>query len=391
MRSFEAFIRHVIDEHALSRSAKVYRVFDAFLVLVGVGAAVEETQPELSSGEVSACLWAIAAVWACFLLDYLSRLWVAPHAGDVTGQSFLRSRLDWIVSRNGMIDIGSVLPMALALLLVGWAPDGAPLLAIFWVSRFARYTTGLDMLLRVLSRERQPVLGVLLIFVLVMLIASVLSYLAERHVQPEHFGSLSQAMWWAVTTLTTTGYGDVVPETPLGRMLAGFVMISGITVFGLLAGILATGFSGELRRRDFLRNWDLVAQVPFLRDVGPGTIADLANILRPREVPARSVLARRGQPGDCMFFIVQGEVEAQVEPNSHIMGPGEFFGEIALLTGGPRTATIVTLTQCRLLVLDIADFRAIAASRPELLVVIQDEADRRLGLMGQAHTPGGKS
>jgi CRP-like cAMP-binding protein len=51
----------------------------------------------------------------------------------------------------------------------------------------------------------------------------------------------------------------------------------------------------------------------------------------------------------------------------------------------------VTLTQCRLLVLDIADFRAIAASRPELLVVIQDEADRRLGLMGQAHTPGGKS
>lgn len=391
MRSFEGFIRHVIDEHALSRSAMVYRVFDALLVLVGVGAAVEATQPDLPAWEVAGCLWAIGTVWVCFLLDYLSRLWVAPHDGDLTGQSFLRSRLDWIVSRNGVIDIASVLPMAVALLLVGWAPDGAPLLAIFWVSRFARYTTGLDMLLRVLSRERQPVLGVLLIFVLVMLVAAVLAYLAERHVQPEHFGSLSMAMWWAVTTLTTTGYGDVVPETPFGRMLAGAVMISGITVFGLLAGILATGFSGELRRRDFLRNWDLVAQVPFLRDVGPGTIADLANILRPREVPARSVLARRGQPGDCMYFIVQGEVEAQVEPNSHVMGPGDFFGEIALLTGGPRTATIVTLSQCRLLVLDIADFRAIAASRPELLVVIQDEADRRLGLMGQAHTPGGKA
>jgi len=168
-------------------------------------------------------------------------------------------------------------------------------------------------------------------------------------------------------------------------------MICGITVFGLLAGILATGFSSELRRRDFLRNWDLVAQVPFLRDVGPGAIADLANILRPREVPARAVIARRGQPGDCMYFIVQGEVEAMVQPQSHIMGPGDFFGEIALLTGGPRTATIMTLTQCRLLVLDIADFRAIAASRPALLAVIQGEADRRLGLMGQAHSPGGTS
>jgi len=168
-------------------------------------------------------------------------------------------------------------------------------------------------------------------------------------------------------------------------------MICGITVFGLLAGILATGFSSELRRRDFLRNWDLVAQVPFLRDVGPGAIADLANTLRPREVPARAVIARRGHPGDCMYFIVQGEVEAMVQPESHIMGPGDFFGEIALLTGGPRTATIMTLTQCRLLVLDIADFRAIAASRPELLAVIQGEADRRLGLMGQAHSPGGKS
>ena len=80
-----------------------------------------------------------------------------------------------------------------------------------------------------------------------------------------------------------------------------------------------------------------------------------------------------------MYFIVQGEVEAMVKPKPHIMGVGDFFGEIALLTGGPRTATVVTLTQCRLLVLDIADFRAIAASRPELLEVIQGEADRRLG------------
>ena len=391
MRAFETIIRQVIDEQALSRPALAYRLFDAFLVLAGIGAAVAATQPDLSPAVIDGCLGAIAAVWVCFLLDYLARLWVAPYGIDLSDRSVWRARLDWMVSRNGMIDVGSVLPMAVALALADWVPDGAPLLAVLWIMRFARYTTGLDMLWRVLTRERQPVLGVFLIFVLILLVAAVLAYLAERHVQPEHFGSLSMALWWAVTTLTTTGYGDVVPMTPFGRLLGGFVMICGITVFGLLAGILATGFSSELRRRDFLRNWDLVAQVPFLRDVGPGAIADLANILRPREVPARAVIARRGQPGDCMYFIVQGEVEAMVQPQSHIMGPGDFFGEIALLTGGPRTATIMTLTQCRLLVLDIADFRAIAASRPALLAVIQGEADRRLGLMGQAHSPGGTS
>jgi len=391
MRAFQTIIRHVIDEQALSRSAMAYRLFDAFLVLIGIGAAVAATQQDLPPAIAAGCLGAVAAVWVCFLLDYLARLWVAPDENDASDRPVWRVRLDWMVSRNGMIDIGSVLPMAAALVLVDWAPDGAPLLAVLWIMRFARYTTGLDMLWRVLTRERQPVLGVVLIFVLILLVAAVLAYLAERHVQPEHFGSLSMALWWAVTTLTTTGYGDVVPMTPFGRLLGGFVMICGITVFGLLAGILATGFSSELRRRDFLRNWDLVAQVPFLRDVGPGAIADLANILRPREVPARTVIARRGHPGDCMYFIVQGEVEAMVQPDSHIMGPGDFFGEIALLTGGPRTATIMTLTQCRLLVLDIADFRAIAASRPALLAVIQGEADRRLGLMGQAHSPGGKS
>ncbi|GGF09391.1 cyclic nucleotide-binding protein [Aliidongia dinghuensis] len=384
MKALETLIHRMIDEHALTRATLIYRMFDALLVLIGIGAAIAGTQPSLPPHVVTGCLYAIAVIWALFVLDYLSRLWVAPLDRDLSGQSVWAVRREWIGSRIGIIDLVTVLPIALGALVADWTPTGAPLLAVLWIARFARYTTGLDMLWRVAVRERQPVLGVFLIFLLVLLVASVLAYHAEREVQPDRFGSLSMALWWAVTTLTTTGYGDTVPLTPFGRLLGGIVMVCGITVFGLLAGILATGFSNELRRRDFLRNWDLVAQVPFLHDVGPGAIADLANMLRPREVPARTVLARRGQPGDCMYFIVQGEVEAAVKPKPQIMGPGEFFGEIALLTGGPRTATVVTLSQCQLLALDIADFRAIAASRPELLAVIQTEADRRLGLGGRA-------
>ena len=90
---------------------------------------------------------------------------------------------------------------------------------------------------------------------MVVFLASVAEYFLERDVQPATFGSVPAALWWAVATLTTTGYGDVVPITPLGRMVAALVMISGLGVFGLWTGILATGFAAETRRDNFLKTW----------------------------------------------------------------------------------------------------------------------------------------
>ena len=78
----------------------------------------------------------------------------------------------------------------------------------------------------------------------------------ERDVQPVAFGSVPAALWWAVITLTTVGYGDVVPVTAIGRLLAAFVMICGLGVFGLWTGILATGFAAETRRDNFLKTWE---------------------------------------------------------------------------------------------------------------------------------------
>src|SRR5262249_20970242 len=156
---------------------------------------------------------------------------------------------------------------------------------------------------------------------------------------------------------TTTGYGDVVPQTVLGKMLAGVVMISGIAVIALWAGILATGYFEETRRREFLRRWDLVAQVPFFHDVGAAILADVAQLVRPRDYPAGAVIVRRGERGDCMYFVASGELEIPGRRERIFYGPGDFFGEVALLTGDPRNATIVAVTQCTLLRLDIVDFR----------------------------------
>jgi voltage-gated potassium channel len=253
------------------------------------------------------------------------------------------------------------------------------LLASLWLLRFGRYSGGGRMLVTVILREREPILGVLLLFAIVLMGGAVLAFLAERHVQPEHFSNLGAALWWAITTLTTTGYGDMVPVTVLGRLVGGAVMLGGLGTISLLAGILATGFSAELKRTEFLRSWDMISRVSFFENAGAATIADIAALLRPRDYPPRAVVTARGQPGDCMYFIVEGEVEVLIEPTPVRLQSGAFFGEIAILTGAPRNATIVTTKATQLLSLDIADFRALAASRPELTDLIRKEADRRLG------------
>ena len=101
-----------------------------------------------------------------------------------------------------------------------------------------------------------------------LFVAAVVAHLVERDAQPDAFGSIGKAMWWAVVTLSTTGYGDAIPQSLAGRVLAGLVMMSGIGVFALWAGILATGFAEEVRRLDFVNKWQLVSVVPLFRQLG---------------------------------------------------------------------------------------------------------------------------
>ena len=163
---------------------------------------------------------------------------------------------------------------------------------------------------------------------------------SEREAQPEAFGSVPAALWWAVTTITTTGYGDKIPVSFAGRVLAGVVMVSGIGLFALWAGILASGFSQELRRREFLESWDLVVRLPLFRNLGAaGARGDRAPPesaeLRRRRVDRapgsagrQHVLHRRRRGGG-----------AARRPARIRLGAGQFFGEMALITGEPRNAT----------------------------------------------------
>jgi voltage-gated potassium channel len=320
---------------------------------------------------------AFDVIAAFFVFDYALRLYVAPAApgGEVRGA--WRSRLAWATSLAGVFDLAAAIPGLIAL------PDNrdATLIGFIWVFKYVRYSPGLSILERVITNARHALLSVLLGLAIVLLAAASVAYLLERYDQPEVFGSIPAALWWAIITVTTTGYGDVVPATPFGRALAGLVMVGGILVLALLAGILASFYADEMRRHAFLNTWKVVAQLPFFQQVGASIIADVARLLRPRDYPPGAVICRRGEPGDCMYFIASGAVEIQLNPAPLRLGSEGFFGEVALLTGAPRNVTVVAVEPCTLLRLDIADFHALLAHQPELARVIKEEAERRPGIV----------
>jgi voltage-gated potassium channel len=311
-----------------------------------------------------------ALLWAClafFVFEWVVRL---RHA-------FLLQRgWSYALSGRGLVDAVAAAAVPLALIL-GASPKTAWLLGVFWMLKVVPGIPGLRQLRRVLVRESGPLLSVLVIFLMVLFVASVAVYFLERDVQPVAFGSLPATLWWAVATLTTTGYGDVVPITPLGRLVAAVVMICGLGVFGLWTGILATGFAAETRRDNFLKTWESVSKVPFFAALGPAAIADVTHVLRTMDLPARTMIIRKGQTGDCMYFIAAGEVEVDLPGKKVTLGEGAFFGEMALLGNNLRSANITTTQVSRLLVLDLVDFRLLMARHPDLAETIDAEASRR--------------
>jgi voltage-gated potassium channel len=370
--SWERLYR-ILQPEASGNAARAFRVAHHAMVVFGIAIMMADTVAPWRQAHHHILDAGFQIVCAFFIAEYLVRLGAACAAPSAHRRKW-QARLAWMVSSGGLFDLLGAMP---GILDIAFNPKYASLYGFVWAFKPIRYSPGLASLRRVISRARQALLSVLLAFGIVLLAAASLAYLLERNAQPELFGSIPQALWWAIVTLTTTGYGDVTPITPAGRILAGIVMVAGILVFALWAGILASGYAEELRRREFLRTWDLVAKVPFFKNIGAAVIAEVARLLRARDYPARAVIMRRGESGDCMFFIASGEVEVRLGPGTVRLGPGEFFGEIALLTGGPRNATIVAAQPCTLLTLDIVDFRQLLGNQPELARVVHEEAERR--------------
>jgi voltage-gated potassium channel len=339
------------------------------ILVVGLAAMTAYTVPDLQH---AAGVWLVACLWCClayFAVDSIVRARTAIRAGTGRGH---------ILSPSGFIDLACVVAVPIALV-CGLPPPTAWLFASLWVLKLAQNSPGFAQIGRVFMLEARPLASVFALFLIVLFLSATVEYLAERGIQPSAFNSMPAALWWAITTLTTTGYGDLVPITPLGRLLGGVVMVCGIATFGLSTGILATGFAAETRRRNFIQTWDLVSKVPFFQSLDPSAITEITHMLRRLEVPERTAIIRRGKVGDCMYFIAAGEVQVEIKPAPVRLGAGAFFGELALLhADSVRTANVTTTMPATLLMLDLADFRTLTAHHPDLKRAIDAEGLRRM-------------
>jgi voltage-gated potassium channel len=261
-------------------------------------------------------------------------------------------------------------------------PDDLRLLLVFRIVRFfkiARYSPAMRSLLDVLYRERRTLFGCLVITMGGALVAAALMHLAEGKVQPEKLGTIPDAFWWAIVTIGTIGYGDVVPITALGKIIATGTIFVGLIMMALPIGIIATAFAEQIHRRDFIVTWGMIARVPLFAELDAAEISDIMQLLRAQVAEAGEVIVRAGDAAHSMYFIAAGEVEVALKKERLRLGVGQFFGEVAVLRRARRSATATALTRTNLLVLAAQDLHALMQRDPRVAARIEDVVEKRVG------------
>ena len=186
-----------------------------------------------------------------FSVEYAARIWACT--ADPRYRQPIIGRLRYVSGFDGVVDLLAILPFYITLALPAAAID-LRILRVLRLLRFARvlklgrYSDSLGRMKRVIGARRGD-LGVALGAVgVVLILASSAIYYVEVDTQPEVFTSIPAAMWWGISALTTVGYGDITPVTPLGKFLGGIIQLLGIAIFALPAGIIAAGYEEESRR-----------------------------------------------------------------------------------------------------------------------------------------------
>ena len=184
-----------------------------------------------------------------FSIEYGLRIWSCTAAPDGKKKGAMAKRISYIFSFTGIIDLLAILPSIIPLLLGGVDLRWLRILRLMRLLKFSHYSSALEDLSSAVRHESRSFVATLYLLLLALLISSALIYVAEQDVQPNHFGSIPQAMWWTVVTLTTVGYGDIVPLTVAGKFIATLTALMGVCVVALLTGIVATGFTNQVAMR----------------------------------------------------------------------------------------------------------------------------------------------
>lgn len=235
-----------------SRPARAISAFLVVLIVLNALAVVLESDPAHFAAYRYAFRVFEAFSVAAFTAEYLLRAWVAPEHERFAGMTAWAARRRYLVSPLALVDLAAILPAYLGHIF-GLDLRYLRLLRLLRLLKLTHYFRGLTVFITVVQAEIRTLMSGIFTILVLVVIAAAFMYAFEHAAQPEAFATMGDSLWWAVVTMTTVGYGDITPVTAPGRVLATVIMLLGVGIVALPAGLLAARFAEELQaRRDQL-------------------------------------------------------------------------------------------------------------------------------------------
>jgi voltage-gated potassium channel len=358
---------------------RLSRAFDACiigLIMLNIAAFVAETVPELSTayGPWFYAFEILSIV--AFTIEYGLRIWTAVEMPFLARMTPWQARLHLATRAYLIIDLLAILPFYLGGLL-GLDLRVLRVLRLLRFFKLSRYSPAMHTLLRVLRNEQRSLMGAGLLLVAALLLSATGMYYIEGAAQPDKFGSVPHAAYWAMTTLTTVGYGDVAPVTPLGKLWSMMTMLFGLCVLALPVAIISSGFAQEVGRRDFVVTWSLMSRIPLLAELDAREVAEVMPLLHAHNLPPNVEVIADGGHGKAMYFVAAGQVRLKGPQHEHVYATGDFFGVLSMLEKGAAEGSFITSSRCRLLKLFREDFHRLETTHPDVAAHIRATAERR--------------
>ena len=180
-----------------------------------------------------------------FSIEYVLRVWSAPARNDLGDSTNIIKRMKYIFSFTGLIDFLAIIPSILPYFFGGLDLRWLRVLRLLRLLKISNYSSALEDFFSAIKADWRSFSAALYLMVIALFLSSALMYIAEHDSQPEKFSSIPETMWWGLITLTTVGYGDVSPVTPLGKIIGAFTAIMGVCTVALLTGIVASAFANQ--------------------------------------------------------------------------------------------------------------------------------------------------
>lgn len=229
----------------------VERIFDIFLLtLISLNVVATIIESSVKNPTELAVLrgFEIFSI-VFFTIEYLLRLWVS----DLYRPEMPRwkARLRYAFTGMAIIDLLATLPFYIPFL-IKVDLRALRILRLFRILRILktnRYTDSINTIFRVVRKKSSELISAVMVVIVLMIIAAALMYNVESLAQPDVFTGMGDALWWAVSTLTTVGYGDIYPITVLGKLLASFIAVLGIGIVAIPTGIIVSGFTEAAQKK----------------------------------------------------------------------------------------------------------------------------------------------